>query len=195
MSKKALVIVVVVGLTVVITGLILFLSRDDELPLIEDQVSEEKINLTRLPNNWQLIENTKFRYAFEIPPSWKAQLIGDDVEASFRTDAFEAVVSVNGYSNPGVTELQKWIEQSEPSEMTEITKGNMQGLRYVGRELVESYEGNEIRLKAINESYLLGNIFKAQGQIIDIRCSVTGPNYKTMIPTCEEIVESFRFIE
>lgn len=196
MSKKALIVAVVIGLVVIITGLIL-LNRSQEEPSSqsEDQAGQERVNISRLPNGWQLIENTKFHYAFEIPPNWEAQLIGDDIEAGFRADTFRADILVNGYSNPENIGLREWIESSKPSEVTEIKKERMKGLKYVGRELVEDFENSEIQLAIMNESYILGNIFQIQDKVVDIRCSISGVNYRTMIPTCERIVESLQFIE
>ena len=194
MSKKALITVVIIGLMVIITGALLLSNRDEASAPIE---TEDLVTISRPPElgGWQLIEDTKFHYAFEIPPNWEAQVIGDDIEARFRTDTFRAVVSVNGFANPENIGLREWIESSRPSEVREITKEGIKGLRYVGQELVESYEDGDIQLKAVKESYLLGNIFQVQDQIVDIQCSVSGPNYKTMIPTCEKIIGGLRFIQ
>lgn len=193
MSKKVLLVVSVIGLTVIIAGVIFISDRGRTPALNENQADQERVNISRLPSGWQLVENTKFHYTFEIPPSWEIQLIGDDVEAGFRADTFRVDVLVNGYSNPENIDLIKWVESSKPNEISEVIKGEIKGLRYVGRELVEGYEDGEIQLATINESYVLGNIFQIQDKVVDIRCSISGPNYRTMIPTCEEIVESLQF--
>jgi len=195
MKKKVLILAAVVVIAVIVAGVILFLDRGEELPTAQDQTREERVNISRLPNGWQLIENTKFHYTFEIPPNWEPQLIGDDIEAGFRTDTFRADVLINGYSNPENIDLIKWVESSKPNEISEVIKGGIKGLRYVGRELVEGYEDGEIQLATINESYILGNIFQIQDKVVDIRCSISGSNYRTMIPTCEEIIGSLQFIE
>jgi len=192
MSRKVFIIAIIVLIVIIVSAILIFRGKESPTP---KQVSEERVDISRLPENWQLIKNTKYHYSLRIPPSWEARLIGDDIAANFKTDTFKADVVVNAYSNPENTNLQEWVESSKPSKVSEINKEGFQGLRYVGQELAEGYTGKEMRIGAIAESYAVGNIFKIENRIVDIRCSIIGPNYKTMIPTCERIVESLQFRE
>jgi hypothetical protein len=192
MSRKVFIIAIIVLVAIIVSAILIFRGKESPTP---KQVSEERVDISRLPENWQLIKNTKYHYSLRIPPSWEARLIGDDIAANFKTDTFKADVVVNAYSNPENTNLQEWVESSKPSKVSEINKEGFQGLRYVGQELAEGYTGKEMRIGAIAESYAVGNIFKIENRIVDVRCSISGPNYKTMIPTCERIVESLQFRE
>ena len=194
MSRRTLVVVVIIGLVTLIAGIV-FILRSGQNDKTVSGGEDGELIVSRLPTSWQLIENTKLKYAFEVPPSWEVQLVVEDIETSFKTDGLRAEVSAYGYSNLDNVSLEEWVKSSNPTEISRTTKGQREGLRYIAREMVESYESGELQSVTINESYILGTIFQLEDKILDIRCSVVGSEYKSMIPTCEEIMKSLQFIQ
>jgi hypothetical protein len=195
MSRRTLVVVAVVGLITLITGIVFVLRSGENDKIVSGEGENGELIVSRLPTSWQLIENTKLKYAFEVPPSWEVQLVVEDIEASFKTDALRAEVSAYGYPNLDNVSLEEWVKSKNPTEISRAIEGQREGLRYITRETVESYESGELQSVTINESYVLGTLFQLKDKIFDIRCSVVGAEYRSMIPTCEEIVKSLQFTQ
>ncbi|MDP3991604.1 MAG: hypothetical protein Q8P66_01730 [Candidatus Colwellbacteria bacterium] len=195
MNRRTLAVIVVIGLVTLIAGMVFVLRLDENDKTVSDGREGGELIVSRLPTSWQLIENTKLKYAFEVPPSWEVQLVVEDVEARFKTDAVRAEVTAYGYSNLDNVSLEEWIKSVNPTEVSRTIKEQRDGLKYITRETAESYEGGELRSITIDESYVLGILFQVKDKILDIRCSVAGPEYRSMILTCEEIVKSLQFIQ
>ncbi len=87
------------------------------------------------------------------------------------------------------------IKKKGINNFSRATKNGREGVSYETKVREKYYSGGRSQSRPIENTYILGNIFPNKGKIIEATCALSGPNYKTMIPTCEEIIKSLQFIQ
>lgn len=189
MSKKALIIGSAVFLLAILV-LVGWLATRGGISDENKTTKTETVQLSQLPGGWRLIEHPAYGIALEIPSAWEITVLeGGKGEASavFLGPGVSAVVSAFKEENVEGLTPEKLLDEKRNNQAKEISKGSMRGVSYVTKLGSEHIDG------FISDSYLLSLKYFLNSQILDISCSLSGPNYKTMIPTCEEILNSLQF--
>lgn len=191
MSKKALIIAAAIGFVIVITGII-FTFGQKESSIQTGTQNAEEITVSILPNGWREVRHPAYGISLEVPLAWKITILENGrgkIEAALLGAGVSAVVDVFREENTKGSTPEKLLSENKNNRATEISKGSIRGASYVTKLGSEHING------FINDSYLLSAKYFLDNQILNVSCSLSGPNYKTMIPTCEKIVESLQFIE
>ena len=193
MSKRTLIVIVVIGLLIIIAGAIFLLRSGQESP----QGETEPQNLVTVSpptetGGWRLIRHPVFGITFRLPPGWEIRLFEDGrgrIEGVFFGEGINAIVNIDRQDNTERLTPEKLLSQIQSFPASEISRGTVKGVSYVTK------AGSEDTPELIGESYVLINKYFIDDRILDISCSLSGPNYRTMIPTCEKITESLQFIQ
>lgn len=193
MSKRALIIAAVIGLAIIIAGAIFLVRSRQEPPQPETQTQDL---VTVFPSTetggWRLIRHPVFGITFKFPPAWKITVFDNGkgrVEGVFFGEGINVIVNIDRQDNTERLTPEELLSQIQSLPTSEISRGTIKGVGYVTK------AGSEDTPELIEESYVLINKYFIDDRILDISCSLSGPNYRTMIPTCEEIAESLQFIQ
>lgn len=199
MGRKALLIAGVIGLVVIIAGLILFFGRRESAPQTEQQ-NTEGITVSTSPNSWQIVTSGPLGLSVEVPPAWWVDHVDGDIEAILGDSESQSLgvgaeFVIYSYENPDNLTPEDWLKQEDISGFSKIIKNGKEGVSYETKIIEKYYSNGRPQSRFIDDSYLLVNIFFADAKIIEVNCTLSGPNYKTMIPTCEKIIGSLQFRE
>ncbi len=189
MSRKALVITAAIGFVIIITGAIFIFGRKGPSTKTGTQDNKE-ITISTLPGGWRLVESPAYNISFKIPSAWKITVLENGrgkIEAVFLGAGVNAVVDVVKEDNMDGLTSEELLGQNKDNQATEVNQDSIRGVSYVTK------VGSEHNTGFISDSYLLSNKYFPGNQILNASCSLSGPNYKTMIPTCEEIIGSSKF--
>ncbi len=200
MGKKALILTTVIGLAIVIAGTIFFLrsrqsSSQTEAPGNQSQ-ELAVVSSSGETGGWQIVRHPIFHITFKLPPAWKITVFDKgrgEISGVFPGEGFDAVVNVSRQDNlTGVTS-EKLL--SENKNFFKVSREAIEGVGYIAQITSEAPESNINETGGIPNSHVLVNQYFVNGKILEISCSLLGPNYKTMIPTCEEIINSLQFVQ
>lgn len=197
MSKRTLIVIIIVGLLIIIAGAIFLLRSGQESPQEEAQTQE---SVTVSPpteiDGWRLIRHPVFDITFKLPPAWKITVFENGkggISSNFSNEEFNATVDLSMRDNLIGTTPAKLL--SENKSFFKIKRGAIEGLGYITHITSEAPEGNIDETGGAPNSYVLTNQYFVNGKILEISCSLFGLSYRTMIPTCEEIAKSLQFIQ
>ena len=197
MSKRTLIVIVVIGLLIIIAGAIFLLRSGQESPREETQTQElVTVSPSAETGGWLLIRHPVFGVSFKLPPAWKITVFANgkgEVSGNFSSEGFNAVVNVSRQDNLIGTTPVKLL--SENKSFFKVNQGPIEGIGYITQITSEAPESNINEAGGIPDSYVLTNQYFVNGKMLEISCSLLGLNYKTMIPTCEEIIKSLQFIQ
>jgi len=199
MSKKALIITAVIGFVVIVAGVIFIFGKKGSSTQTGIQNTEE-VAISILPNGWQSVTSELLGISVEVPPIWRVGYINGNIEAIFGDGENQGLsvgagLIVYGYDNPNSLTPENWLKEKGITSFSRITRNGVEGISYEAKTVEKYYKDGKYRSRVLEDTYALGNIFLSQGKIIEATCALSGPNYKTMIPTCEEIVKSLQFMQ
>ena len=197
MSRKALIITAAIGFVIVITGIIFIFGRKGPSTQTGTQNTEE-IAISILPNGWQFVASKPLGISIGVPPVWKVGRISGNIEAILGDGENQelgigAELIIYSYDNPRRLTPDKWAQEKGTNSPSIIIKNGIEGVSYTAKAVEKYYRDNKYQSKVLDDTYIVGNIFSRENKIIEATCALSGPNYKTMIPTCEEIVKSLQF--
>lgn len=195
MSRKALIILVIIGLAIVIAGASFFV-RSWQSPSQTETQSQYLVTISppTTTGGWQVVHHPIFNITFKLPPAWKITVFDKgrgETSGFFSGEGFDAVVNVSRQDNlTGATSVKLL---SENKSFFKVSRGATEGIGYAAQITREAPESNVNEAGGIPNSYVLTNQYFVDGKILEISCNLLGPNYKTMTPTCEEIMKSLEF--
>jgi hypothetical protein len=191
MKRKALIVAGIILLLIISMLATSLTGRKDSQE--ENQTAEaEIVTLSQLPNGWRLVKHPVYGVSLELPPAWGITVFENGkgkIEGSFLGAGVGAVININREDNVDGLTPEGLLNQNKNNQAAEITQNSVKGVSYVTKLGSEDLPG------FINDSYLLVNDYFLGDEILNISCSLSGPNYKLMIPTCEKIVKSLQFIQ
>ena len=193
MSKRTLIVIVVIGLLIIIAGAIFLLRSGQESPQKETEFQDSvTVSPPTETGGWRLIRHPVFGINLELPSGWEIRLFENGkgrIEGVFFGEGINAIVNIDRQDNTERLTPERLLSQIQDLPASEISRGTIKGVSYVTK------AGSEDTPELIRESYVLINKYFIDDRILDISCSLSGPNYRTMIPTCEGIAGSLQFIQ
>lgn len=175
----------------VIAGVILFVRSRQSPPQTKTQTQDlVTVSPPTETGGWQLVRHPIFNISFKLPPAWKITVFDNGkgrTEGDFFGVGATAVINIDQKSNPTGLNPDKFIEENKKLNPFRVNRGLIQGIGYVTKETAEDDPG------PVEDSYFLVNQYFISDKVLAVSCGLSGPNYKTMIPTCEEITKSLQF--
>lgn len=197
MSKRTLIVIVIVSLLIIIAGAIFLLRSGQESPQEETQTQGlVTVSPSAETGGWRLIRHPVFGITFKLPPAWQITVFDNgkgEISGSFSGEGFNATINVSRQDNlMGITP-EKLLSGNK--NFFRVNRGPIEGLGYITQITSEAPEDNINATGGIPDSYVLTNQYFTDGKILETSCSLFGLNYRSMIPTCEEIAKSLQFIQ
>ncbi len=199
MSRKALIVIAIIGFVVIIAAAVLIFGKKELSTQTETQNSVGVATST-LSNGWQLIKSESLGLSVTVPPAWRVGHVNGNIEAILGDGENQelgigAELIVYAYDNPSSLTPEDWLKQKGITSLSRMTRNGVEGISYEAKTIEKFYRDGKYQSRIVENTYALGNIFLSQGKIIEVTCALSGPNYKTMIPACGEIVNSLQFIQ
>ncbi|MBI2506527.1 MAG: hypothetical protein HYW00_00050 [Candidatus Colwellbacteria bacterium] len=199
MTRRALIVLAVTGMVVIIAGTIFFIrSRQTPPPTQTETQPQDLVTVSRPSelSDWQLIDHIPFHLTITAPSAWQITVFDNPQggKGSFRADYLGEGVSASLFVNryrTSDTPPATIIEGNRAVNYKNIDRNGVPGVSYETRET----KGDQPEGDFIENSYIRVNKYLLGDETVETSCHLLGVNYRTLIPTCAEIVESLQFIQ
>lgn len=194
MNKKVFIAAGVMGLIVIIIGVILIFGRKG--PATSPKVQEVTISQPSEFGGWQLITHQTFRLTVTVPPAWQVTVFDDpqggkgSIRADYSGEGLTASMFVNRYKTSD-TPSAVTIRERRAIDRKDIESDGVPGVSYETKENKGDYPEGDF----IENSYILVNKYSLGDETVETSCHSLGSNYRTLILTCQEILNSIQFVQ
>lgn len=190
MKRWVLTITGIISLLLVVILVVWFASRGDGREGSGAAGEAETVKLSQLPNGWRLVEHPVYGISLEIPSAWEITILDNGkgkIGAAFLDAGVGAIVDAIREDNISGITPEGLLAGNKMNQAREINQGSVRGVNYVTK------VGSDDETGFLEDSYFLSGKYFLDDRILSVSCSLSGPNYKTMIPTCERVVGSLQF--
>lgn len=194
MSRKALIVVAVIGLVVVITGLIFFFGKKT----LETSPEAQEVTITQPSelSGWRLINHQSFELTVAVPPAWEVVVFDEpeggkgSIRADYLSEGVSASMFVNRYKTSDMPSAVI-IRERRATNRKNIERNSVIGISYETKETQGDYPEGDF----IENSYILVNQYSLDDETVEVSCHLLGSNYRTLISTCQGIFNSIQFTQ
>jgi len=159
-------------------------------------------------NNWETIDHPGYEISFKVPVTWDVGTLEsgrERISGSFNGGDTMVYLDINLITTNNPSQ-QNLFNRALPFAGEKIKQGGLIGVLYAGKVIDEgggeewpTQENggagqNAPEIKFLENSYFQERTFIVDSGIIDTKCITLGPDYKSYISVCNDILSSVKHI-